>query len=132
MKIRICFLVLALAPLFYYGMIQWAPAGRAATVSSNFRHLGKSAVGKIETAQEASSEADSVFQDRVAEAEQALVMANNCARTDAERRDYLRLVSYLSSVKQDHILMQASNDPSTESDHDRTDAARESAEKAFN
>ena len=29
MKIRICFLVMMLAPLFYYGAIQLAPAGRA-------------------------------------------------------------------------------------------------------
>jgi len=130
MKIRICFLVMMLAPLFYYGAIQLAPAGRAATVSTAFHELGKTALKRIESAQEAQSEPDSGFDSRVAEAETALAIANTAAVSAADRREYTQLVTYLHDVKQDRILMQASNDPGSV-DHEQTNAARESAERTF-
>ena len=127
MKARICFLAMFLAPLIYYGAIQLAPAGRAATVSSNFRQLGQFALTKIEAAQDAEGNID--FEARVADAERALTTANGAAHTDADRRDYTRLVSYMQAVKQDHLLMQA--DPSS-ADHEQMNNARDGAEKAFN
>jgi hypothetical protein len=130
MKVRICFLVMMLAPLFYYGAIQLAPAGRAATVSSNFHQLGKIAVEKIEKAQEAQSEPDSVFDPCIAEAEQAVAIANTAAVTTGDRREYAQLVNYLHSVKQDRLLMQASND-SGPVDHEQSNAARGSAKRIF-
>jgi hypothetical protein len=130
MKIRICFLVMMLAPLFYYGAIQLAPAGRAATVSTGFRRLGQAALAKIESAQDAQSEPDSVYDSRIVEAESALAIANTAAVSAADRRDYTRLVTYLHDVKQDRILMQASSDPGSV-DHEQANAARESAERTF-
>ena len=130
MKVRICFLGMMLAPLFYYGAIQMAPGGRAATVSSSFHQLGRSAFQKIEKAEEAQSEPDSVFDPRVAEAEQAVAIANTAAVSSADRQEYLQLVNYLHSVKQDRLLMQASND-SNLIDQTQSDAARNSAERVF-
>ena len=106
-----------------------APAGRAATVSSSFHQLGRSAFRKISKAQEAQSEADSVFDPRVAEAEQAVAIANTAAVTSADRREYMQLVDYLHSVKQNRLLMQASNDSNL--DQEQTKSARSSAEKIF-
>jgi|SRR5215472_4792662 len=130
MKVRVCFLAMMLAPLIYYGMIHLAPAGRAATVSSNFHQLGKIALEKIEKAQEVRSEPDDVFDPCVSEAEQAVAVANTAALTAAERREYTQLVSYLHSVKQDRLLMQASNDSSSV-DQTQSSAARSSAERIF-
>ena len=130
MKVRICLLVMMLAPLFYYGAIQLAPAGRAATVSSNFHQLGKIAVERIEKAQEVQSEPDTVFDPCIAEAEQAVAIANTAAVTTADRREYAQLVNYLHSVKQDRLLMQASND-SGPMDHEQSNAARSSAKRIF-
>jgi hypothetical protein len=130
MKVRICFLAMMLAPLFYYGAIHLAPAGRAATVSSNFHLVGKIAFEKIEKAQQAQSEPDTVFDPCVAEAEQAVAVANTAATTPAERREYAQLVSYLHSVKQDRLLTQASND-STSVDQEKSNTARNSAKRIF-
>lgn len=133
MKIRICFLVIMLAPLAYYGMIQLAPAGKAATVSASFHGLGKTALQKIESAQDAASDTDEVFNARVAEADRALAVANSAVVTPADRRDYTRLVNYLYSVKQDRLL-QAASDPNNAGqtqDQEQTDAARAAAERTF-
>jgi hypothetical protein len=134
MKVRICFLVMALAPILYYGFAQMAPAGRAATVSTGFRTLGKAALQKIESAQEAVNEPEDVFAPRLAEAENALNLANGAAVSAADRRDYTRLVSYLHDVKEDRTYSQLSNDGSSnqQQGQEQTNAARESAERAFN
>jgi hypothetical protein len=130
MKVRVCFLAMMLAPLFYYGAIQMAPAGRAATVSSSFHQLGRTAFQRIEKAQEAQSEPDNVFEQRIAEAEQAVAIANTAAVSAADRREYMQLVSYLHSVKQDRLLMQASSD-SNLVDQEQSNNARSGAEKIF-
>src|SRR5437764_427698 len=124
MKVRICFLVIMLAPLFYYGAIHLAPAGHAATVSSNFHQLGRVAFEKIEKAQQAQSETDAVFDPGISEAEQAVAVANTAAVTPADRREYTQLVNYLHSVKQDRLLMQASAD-SGPVDQGASNAARD-------
>lgn len=131
MKIRICFLVMALAPLIYYGAVQMAPAGRAATVSYAFHGLGKGALLKIEAAQDALSESDSVFNDRLSDAENSMTMARSAAHTAADQRDFARLVAYMLDVKQARLLMQTSNDPGQQPDLEQTNAARQSAETAF-
>ena len=131
MKARICFLAMALAPLIYYGAVQLAPAGRAATVSSGFHQLGKVALLKIESAQDGFSESDDVFNQRLAEADRSLAVAGAAAHTAADQRDYTRLVTYLHAVKQDHSLMQTAIDPSQQPDHEQTNSARQSAESAF-
>ena len=131
MKIRIAFLVMMMAPLVYYGLIQLAPAGRAATVSGPFRGLGKTALEKIKAAQDAEGESDDVFNNRVAEADRALQTTNTAAVSAADRRDYTRLVVYLQSVKQDRALTQASGNPGTEEDHAQMNATREGAERTF-
>src|SRR5215469_15073238 len=110
MKIRVCFLVIMLAPLVYYGMIHLAPSGKAATVSASFHGLGKTALRRIESAQSAASDTDEVFNARVEEADRALAVANSAAVSPADRRDYTRLMNYLYSVKQDR-LVQAASDP---------------------
>jgi len=130
MKVRVCFLVMMLAPVFYYGAIHLAPAGRAATVSSNFRLMGKTAFEKIEKAQQVQSEPDTVFDPYIAEAERAVAVANTAAVTPADRREYTQLVSYLHAVKQDRLLMQASNDGGPV-DHEQSNIARSSAERMF-
>lgn len=130
MKVRICFLVMMLAPLFYYGAIHLAPAGRAATVSSSFHQLGKTAFKRIEKAQQAQNEPDAVFDPCIADAEQAVAIANTAVVTAADKREYTKLVDYLHAVKQDRLLMQASND-SGPVDQGQTIAARNSAERIF-
>lgn len=132
MKIRVCFLLMMLAPLVYYGLIQLAPAGRAATVSASFHGLGKTALQRIESAQEAASDTDEVFNARVAEADRALAVANSAVVSAADRRDYTRLVNYLYSVKQDRLL-QAASDPNSgqTEDQEQTNSARDAAEKTF-
>jgi hypothetical protein len=131
MKVRICFLVMALAPILYYGFAQMAPAGRAATVSAGFHQLGKAALVKIESAQDALSDSEDVFNQRITEADYALSMASRAAHTEADQRDYVRLVSYMRSVKQDRTLMQIATDPSQQPDLEQTNAARRGAESAF-
>ena len=130
MKVRICFLVMMLAPLFYYGAIQLAPAGHAATVSSTFHQLGRVAFQKIEKAQQVQTGPDTVFDPCVADAEQAVAVANTAAITAADRHEYTQLVNYLHSVKQDRLLMQASAD-SGPVDQGPSNAARSSAERIF-
>ena len=130
MKVRICFLVMMLAPLFYYGATRLAPAGRAATVSSSFHQLGKTAFERIEKAQPAQNEPDAVFDPCIADAEQAVAVANTAAVTTVDRREYTQLVNYLHSVKQDRLLMQASAD-SGPVDEGPGNAARSSAERIF-
>ena len=130
MKVRICFLVMMLAPLFYYGAIHLAPAGRAATVSTSFHQLGKTAFERIEKAQQAQNEPDGVFDPCIADAEQAVAIANTAAVTAADKREYTQLVDYLHAVKQDRLLMQASND-SGPVDQGQTIAARNSAQRIF-
>lgn len=130
MKVRICFLVMMLAPVLYYGATHLAPAGRAATVSSNFHQLGKIAFEKIEKAQQAQNESDAAFDPCIAEAEQAVAVANTAAVTAADKREYTQLVDYLHAVKQDRLLMQASND-SGPVDQGQTMAARNNAERIF-
>jgi len=130
MKVRICFLVMLLAPLFYYGVTHLAPAGRAATVSSSFHQLGKTAFERIEKAQQAQNAPDAVFDPCIADAEQAVAIANTAAVTAADKREYTQLVDYLHAVKQDRLLMQASND-SGPVDQGQTIAARNSAERIF-
>ena len=131
MKIRVAFLVMMLAPMVWYGMIQLAPAGRAATPSAAFHGLGKTALEKIKAAQEAEGESDDVFNDRLADAERALQTANTAVVTAADRRDYTRLVVYLQNVRQDRALTQASGNPGTDEDHAQMNATREGAERAF-
>ena len=131
MKIRICFLAMMLGPLIYYGVIQMAPAGQAATVSASFHQLGKAALGRIESAQEAVSESDDAFNQSAAQADQAMAIAKGAAHTAADQRDYSRLVNYLYDVKQDHMLVIAATDPSQSPDSEQTNAARHAAESAF-
>ena len=131
MKIRVAFLVMMMAPLVYYGMIQLAPAGRAATVSAAFHGLGKTALEKIKAAQDAEGSSDDEFNSRVADSERALQTANTAAVSAADRRDYTRLVVYLQSVKQDRALTQASGNPGTDDDHAQMNATRQGAEQAF-
>jgi hypothetical protein len=131
MKVRVCFLVMALAPLIYYGAIQMAPAGRAATVSSNFRQLGKLALTKIEAAQDALSESDDAFSARIAEADRTMAMASSAAHTAADQRDYARLVSYLHAVKEDRMFALTATDGSQPPDMETTNSARQGAENAF-
>lgn len=131
MKIRICFLVMSLAPILYYGFAQLAPAGRAATVSSGFRQLGKAALGKIESAQDALSEPEEVYSQRILEADQAMAIARGAAHSAADQRDFTRLTGYLYDVKQDRMLAIAQTDPDQKPDLEQTNAAKEGAERAF-
>ncbi|HWC19350.1 MAG TPA: hypothetical protein VG498_20225 [Terriglobales bacterium] len=129
MKIRICFLVMSLALLIYYGFVQLAPAGRTATRSSAFHQLGKNALAKIENAQDASSEEE--FQGRIVDADRALVTAQSAVVTGADQTEFARLTSYMQAVKQDHQLAQTASDPSQQPDHEQTNAARANAESTF-
>ena len=131
MKVRICFLVMALAPLLYYGAVQMAPAGRAATVSSGFHELGKVALAKIESSQEALTETDEVFNQRITDADRSMSVAAKAAHTAADQRDYTRLVSYLRAVKEDRMMMLAQPDPNQHSESEQTNSARQGAEQAF-
>ena len=131
MKVRICFLAMMLAPLIYYGMGMMAPDARMATVSAGFHQLGKATLGKIESAQDALSDSDDVFNQRVAEADSAMALAKGAAHTAADQRDLTRLFNYLYDVKQDHMLAIAASDPSQKPDGEQTNAARQAAETAF-
>jgi hypothetical protein len=131
MKVRICFLVMGLVPLLYYGFVMLAPAGRAATVSVGFHQLGKAALTRIENAQEAESESDDVFQARLISAEAAMASANSAATSAADRRGYTQLVRYLQTVKLERSQMLVSGDAGPV-DHEPTNAAKESAEREFN
>ena len=122
---------MALAPILYYGAMQMAPAGRAATVSSGFHQLGKAALAKIESAQDALPETDDVFSQRIADADRSMSVAGQAAHTAADQRDYTRLVSYLRAVKEDRMMMLAQSDPSQHVDEEQTNSARQGAEQAF-
>jgi hypothetical protein len=130
MKIRICFLVMGLVPLLYYGAVMLAPAGRAATVSEGFQRLGKAAVVHIASAEEVATESDEVFQPRLAQAEMAMASANSAATSAADRRGYTQLVRYLQTVKAEHSQMLASGDAGSV-DRDPANVAREAAEREF-
>jgi hypothetical protein len=130
MKLRICFLVMGLIPVLYYGVAMLAPAGRAATVSDGFQRLGKAAVARIESAQEVDAESEDVFQPRIALAEAAMATANGAATSTADRRGYTQLVRYLQTVKMERSQALANPDRSS-LDHESTNAAREAAEREF-
>ncbi len=122
---------MALVPIFYYGFAMMAPAGRAATVSIGFQQLGKAALARIESAQDAASESDEVFQSRLALADAAMASANGAAASAADRSRYTQLVRYLQTVKMERSQAFASGDAAS-LDHESTNAAREAAERAFN
>jgi hypothetical protein len=131
MKVRICFLVMGLVPLLYYGFVMLAPAGRAATVSVGFHELGKAALTRIESVQEADSESDEVFQPRLMSAEAAMASANSAVASAADQRGFAQLVRYLQTVKLERSQMLVSGDAGSV-DHEPTNAAKESAEREFN
>lgn len=120
-----------LAPLVYYGIGMMAPDARMATVSTGFHQLGKATLTKIESAQDALSESDDVFNQRIAEADSAMTLTRGAAHTAADQRDLTRLFNYLYDVKQDRMLAIAATDPSQKPDSEQTNAARQGAESAF-
>lgn len=130
MKLRICFLVMGLIPVLYYGVAMLAPAGRAATVSDGFQRLGKAAAARIESAQEADAESEDVFQPRIALAEAGVATANGAAASAADRRGYTQLVRYLETVKTERSQVLANPDASS-IDHESTNAAREAVQREF-
>jgi|SRR5690348_5414583 len=129
MKVRICFLVMSLAALIWYAAVQLAPSGRAATVSASFHQLGKTALARIESAQDA--ESDSEFETRLANADVAMDLARRAAVSAADQREFAQLMSYMMAVKQDHSLVLASSDPSQPPDHEAVNNARAAAEATF-
>ena len=129
MKLRVCFLVMSLAALIWYAVVQLAPSGRAATVSMSFHQLGKTAMLRIESAQEAQS--DPEFETRIANASVAMDMARQSAVSAADQREFAQLMSYMLAVKQDHNLAITSSDPSQPPDHDAVNNARAAAEATF-
>ncbi len=129
MKLRICFLVMSLSALIWYAIVQLAPSGRAATVSASFHQLGKTALTRIESAQEAESESE--FQTRIANADVAMDIARRSAVSAADQREFAQLMSYMLAVKQDHNLALVSSDPSQPPDHDAVNNARSAAETTF-
>jgi len=129
MKVRICFLAMSLAALIYYGFVQLAPGGRTATRSSTFHQLGKNALARIESAQDASSEDE--YQTRIADADRALATAQSAVVTGADQTEFARLTSYIHAVKQDHQLALAASDPSQQPDHGPSNLARANAESTF-
>ena len=129
MKIRICFLVMSLSALIWYGFVQLAPSGRAATVSAGFHQLGKNAVSKLEQAQDADS--DPEFQMRIADADRAVGFARTAAVSAADQKEFARLMSYMLAVKQDHMMALTSTDPSQPPDHEAVNNARAAAESTF-
>jgi len=129
MKVRICFLAMSLAVLIYYGFVQLAPAGRTATRSSTFHQLGKNALVRIESAQDAGSEDE--YQTRAADADRALATAQSAVVTGADQTEFARLTSYMHAVKQDHQLALAAADPSQQPDHEQTNTAKANAERTF-
>lgn len=130
MKLRICFLVMSLSALVYYGFIQLAPAGRAATVSSQFHQLGKNALARIERAHDAEND-EGEFSVRIGEADTALTIAQAASRSAADEAEFVRLVSYMQAVKQDHQLMQTASYAGDQPDHQQVNAARQTAENTF-
>ena len=130
MKVRICFLVMSLAALIWYAVVQLAPSGRAATVSATFHQLGKTALTRIENAQDA--ESDSEFQTRIANADVAMDIARRSAVSAADQREFVQLMSYMMAVKQDRNLALTNSDPSLPPDHDAVNNARAAAEATFN
>ncbi|HKT25167.1 MAG TPA: hypothetical protein VJR04_11225 [Terriglobales bacterium] len=129
MKLRICFLVMSLSALIWYAVVQLAPSGRAATVSMAFHQLGKTALTRIESAQEAESEPE--FQTRIANADVAMDIARRSAVSAADQREFAELMSYMLAVKQDHNLVLTSSDPNQPPDHDAVNNARAAAEATF-
>ena len=129
MKLRICFLVMSLAALIWYAVIQLAPSGRAATVSGQFHQLAKTAMLRLESAQDADSEPD--FETRIASADVAVDMARRATVSAADQREFAQLMSYMLAVKQDHTMALTSSDPSQPPDHEAVNNARASAEAIF-
>lgn len=129
MKLRICFLVMSLAALIWYAVVQLAPSGRAATVSTQFHQLGKTAMLRLENAQDAGSEPE--FETRIANADMAVDMARRATVSAADQREFAQLMSYMMAVKQDHTLALTSSDPSQPPDHDAVNNARAAAEAIF-
>lgn len=129
MKVRICFLVMSLSALIYYGATQLAPSGRAATVSSTFHALGKTALTRIESAQEADSEPE--YQARMATADSSLDIAHHAVVSPADEREFTQLLSYMQAVKQDHVLAIAAGSPDQPPDHEAVNHARAAAENTF-
>ena len=129
MKVRICFLVMSLSALIWYGVVQLAPSGRAATVSAQFHQLGKNAVASLKDAQEAESDFD--FQSRIALADQAMNRARTAAISAADQKEFAKLMRYSLAVKQDHQMSLALADPSEPPDHTVVNDARTAAEATF-
>lgn len=129
MKLRICFLVMSLAALIWYAVIQLAPSGRAATVSTQFHQLGKTAMLRLESAQDAESEPE--FETRIASADMAMETARRAAVSAADQREFAQLMSYMLAVKQDHTIALTSSDPSQPPDHDGVNNARAAVEATF-
>jgi len=129
MKVRICFLVMSLSALIYYGATQMAPSGRAATVSSSFHALGKTALARMESAQDADSEPE--YQTRLQNADAALETAHHAVVSAADEREFVQLLSYMQAVKQDHVVAMTASDPSQPPDHDAVNNARAAAENVF-
>jgi hypothetical protein len=129
MKLRICFLVMSLSALIYYGVTQLAPSGRAATVSSTFHALGRTALTRIESAQEADSEPE--YQTRLANADTALDIAHRAVVSPADEREFMQLFSYMQAVKQDHVLAMSASDPDQSPDHNAVNNARAAAMNVF-
>ena len=129
MKVRMCFLVMSLALLIYYGFMQMAPAGRTATRSSTFHQLGKNALLRIESAQDAGSEEE--YQSRIADADRFVTTAQSAVVTGADQTEFSRLTSYMQAVKLDHQLSLAASDPSQQPNHEQTNTARANAESTF-
>lgn len=129
MKLRICLLVISLSALIWYAVVELAPSGRAATVSASFHQLGKTALVRIESTQDAQSDPD--FEARLAAADAAMDMARRAAVSAADQREFTQLVSYMLAVKQDHTMALANPDPSQPPDHDAVNNARAAAEATF-
>ncbi|GEM_PF-3407477 len=129
MKLRVCLLVMSLSALIWYAVVELAPSGRAATVSTSFHQLGKTAMLRIESAQDAQS--DSEFETRIAVADTAMDMARRSAVSAADQREFAQLMSYMLAVKQDHTMALASSDPNQPPDHDAVNNARAAAEATF-
>jgi len=129
MKVRICLLVMSLSALIWYAAVQLAPSGRAATVSTSFHQLGKTALSRIESAQDSQSDAE--FETRVAAADNAMDLARRTAVSAADQREFAQLMSYMMAVKQDHAMTLTNSDPSQAPDHNAVNNARTAAEATF-
>ena len=129
MKLRICFLVMSLAALIWYAVVELAPSGRAATVSTQFHQLGKTAMLRLESAQDAESESE--FDTRIASADTAVDIARRATVSAADQREFAQLMSYMLAVKKDHTMALSSSDPSQPPDHEAVNNARAAAEATF-